>query len=82
MPTKPFDLELEWLEFASYTFKSKISQIQYDEMKKAFYAGSITSFLFCMRDLPDYPEIEAMRILDHIGKQIADYGDELQNEKN
>lgn len=78
--TMPFDIESNWLHFSTDIFRGRdVSEIQYSEMKKAFYAGTIEAMMFCMRDLPNYPESVALDIFSNIRLQILKYGEELGN---
>lgn len=80
MQSDEFNLEHKWLDFAAHTFTRKVPQVQYDEMKKAFYAGSLVAFIFTMQDLPEYTELEALEALNKIKKQLDVYREGLRNE--
>jgi hypothetical protein len=49
--------------------KSKLNQVQYDEMKKSFFAGASAMLMLFRIEIPDLPEDKAMVAMEKLWQE-------------
>lgn len=53
--------------------KNKMSRVQYDEMKKAFFAGASAMLILFRTEIPDLPEAKAMVEMEKLWQEAQFY---------
>jgi len=79
---KPEEISIEkcWKVFASLIFEGEISRLQYDEMRKSFYAGFTECFKI-MNDLStELTEDQAVQNLDRIRDEAREFYEQMKQE--
>lgn len=72
-------IEKEWNEYVTSVFNgATISKTQYQEMRRTFIAGFLSSFYIFVGKMPDLPMNEVEALIQQLKNELMDYKKEVQ----
>lgn len=77
-----FKIEALWRTIVKKVLPEQISQIQHDEMRKAFYMGFTEAFRVLTDYAGDLPEEKACQMFGDIAQQLNDFADKVMRDLN